>query len=115
MKTTFLAVIFTVGIIFGRNNHAPYIGKWHNTSSTSSIKEIVFFPDKNVKFSNCTSSMLQRYSLLSSEENKNKFTGFFEIINAGKIAKKSPVGLMFLENDIIELQIDGKKLLLKKH
>jgi len=115
MKTTFLAIIFSFGMISSHNNFAPYVGKWRNISSTSPIKEVLFFPNHNVKFSGLTSSMLQRYSLSSSSKADNRFTGFFEVINVGKIAKKSTVELTFLEDDIIELQIDGKKLILKKH
>jgi len=115
MKTTFLAIIFSFGMISSHNNLTPYLGKWCNTSSTSSIKEVLFFPDHNVKFSNQTSSMLQKYSLSSSEGTDKRFTGYFEIINFGKIAKKSAVELIFLEDHIIQLQIDGKKLILKKH
>lgn len=115
MKTTFLAIIFSFGIISSHNNLAPYVGKWRNISSTSPVKEVLFFPDHNVKFSNQTSSMLQRYSLSSSAGADNRFTGFFEVITIGKTVKKSAVELIFLEDDIIELQIDGKKLILKKH
>jgi hypothetical protein len=115
MKTTFLAIIFSLGIISGHDNLAPYIGKWRNVSSNSSIKEVLFFPNHNVRFSNQTSSMLQRYSLSSSGGSDNRFTGFFEVINVGKTAKKSFVELTFLEDNMIELQIDGKKLILKKH
>lgn len=114
MKTTFLAIIFSFGMISSHNNLAPYIGKWRNISSNSSIKEVLFFPNHNVRFSNRTSSMLQRYSLSSTEGSDDRFTGFFEVFNVGKIAKKSSVELTFLEDDMIELQIDGKKLILKK-
>ncbi|MGN8059865.1 hypothetical protein ACTJKN_26540 [Pedobacter sp. 22163] len=50
MKTTFLAFIFSLGIIFGRNNQAPYVGKWRSISSTSSIKEVVFFQIETLNF-----------------------------------------------------------------
>ncbi len=48
MKITFLAIIFSLGVISNRDNPAPYIGKWHNISSTSPIKEVLFFPDNKV-------------------------------------------------------------------
>jgi len=95
MKTTFLAIIFSFGMIFSHNNLTPYLGKWRNISSTSPIKEVLFFPDHNVKFSGQTSSMLQRYSLSSSAGADKRFTGFFEVINVGKIARKSAVELFF--------------------
>ena len=115
MKITFLAIIFSLGVISNRDNPAPYIGKWHNISSTSPIKEVLFFPDNKVKFSNSTYSMLQRYSLSSPEGQDNRFTGLFEVINVGKLVKKSSVELNILGDNLIELQIDGKKLILKKH
>lgn len=115
MKTTFLAIIFSLGIISNLRKSTPYLGKWHNVANSSSIKEVSFFPDHQVTFSNQTFSIQQQYSLSSHEGNHNRFTGFFEIINMGKIVKKSSVEMKFLEDDLMELKIDNKKLILKRY
>ncbi|RYF15980.1 MAG: hypothetical protein EOO42_16770 [Flavobacteriales bacterium] len=115
MKTTFLAFIFWLGMLSNHGSSTPYVGKWHNVSSTAAIQEVLFFPGHSVKFSNRTYSLLQRYSISAVNEGSNKFVGFFEVVNVGKVVKKSSVELNFLENDLMELTIDGKKLILKKH
>lgn len=114
MKTTFLAIIFSLGIFLSANPSAPYMGKWENVSSGSPIKEVVFFADNNVKLSNETYALLQRYSLSPVRGSKERFVGYFESVTLGKVVKRSTVELNLLEVDLIEIQIDGKKLILKK-
>lgn len=43
MKLTFLAIILNLGIISNLANSTPYVGKWHNVSNSSCIKEVLFF------------------------------------------------------------------------
>ncbi|WP_199121224.1 hypothetical protein [Pedobacter sp. ASV28] len=114
MKSIFLSIFFCCSLLTGYSEKAPFVGKWRNVSKTSTIQEVVFFPDNNVKLSSNTHAFLQRYSLSPNKDNKEEFNGVFRMINVGKIVKESKVSLKFLESDLMELNLNEKRLILKR-
>lgn len=115
MKSMFLSFVLYYGLL-ANADQPPFLGKWHNVSKSSAIEEVVFFPDNNVRLSNDTYAFHQRYSLSPTNiGTDNSFNGVFRIVNLGKLVKESKVNLRLLEKDLMELQIDDKKIVLKKN
>ena len=115
MKVLFLAFVFYHGLVGDFANVSPYVGKWYNVSKTSPIKEVSFLSDQNVKFSNNIYTVLQTYTLRPTAVDHNRFVGVFRLLNKGKIVKQSRVDLKLLANDLMELNIDDKRLVLRKY
>ena len=114
MKSIFLSFVLYVGLLTNSNRPSPFLGKWHNVSKSSAIKEVVFYPDNNVRLSNSTYAFNQWYGLSPDSTGPNKFNGVFREINVGKLVKESKVSLRLLKPDLMELVIDDKKVILRK-
>jgi len=115
MKSILLSFMLYCGLMANPERTTPFIGKWHNVSKNAAIKEIVFYPDNNVRFSNGTYAFNQYYSLSPDKKDADhSFKGFFRIVNVGKLLKESKVAIMMLKQDLMEIKIDEEVIVLKK-
>lgn len=114
MKSIFLSFVLYFGLL-ANTDQLPFLGKWQNVSKSSAIEEIVFLPNHNVILSNGNYAFNQRYILSPvNSDTYNSFNGVFRAINVGKLVKESKVNLRLLEKDLMELEIDDKKIILRK-
>lgn len=115
MKSIFLSFVLYYGLFTNSGHPAPFLGKWHNVSKASTIEEVVFYPNNNVKLSNNTYALNQWYGLSpDSIEPDKSFNGVFRIINVSRLVKESKVSIRLLKQDVMELKIDDKKMIFRK-